>query len=340
MAQYVRCIFQPGRDNNYLIAGNVCNAFALGELGAVDDFFLIGSEPSAESPYPLLTGTVLDSEGNVLFRLVRNVLVINPASCSRIRGDMLGYEIHDGAGQFIFSVRTQFAELEGLPERSWVTTLSGNFYDKNRRLVFAASSGEQGEYLEATAKHAFGFAGDAVSVAIGMDDDEKTFAKAAVASHGVIHQLVRGEITGGPPIDMDGKYFMRARLRKCHLRVARGGFCWIAKPALASALLSSWGLQKVQSTSHGVWQDSALCRRHRRRNPILPAPRRGVNSAGGEGISAAAASRRLPGRPSPKSSCATRSDGRRVRRDEQRAVSAVETARNTSQSGQLAPSLL
>ena len=71
-------IIMPGQINNYLIAGNVCNAFVLGELGSRDDFFLVGAEPSTESNYPLLTGNILNSEGQVLFRLVRNVLTINP----------------------------------------------------------------------------------------------------------------------------------------------------------------------------------------------------------------------------------------------------------------------
>jgi hypothetical protein len=77
----------PGRFNNYLIAGNICNAFALGEIGSKDDFFLLGAEPEDESNYPLLTGNILDSDGNVLFRLVRNVLGINPGHCSKIFGD-------------------------------------------------------------------------------------------------------------------------------------------------------------------------------------------------------------------------------------------------------------
>jgi len=39
----------PRKFNNYLIAGNVCDAFALGELGSQDDFFLVGAEPEEES---------------------------------------------------------------------------------------------------------------------------------------------------------------------------------------------------------------------------------------------------------------------------------------------------
>jgi hypothetical protein len=39
MSILVRNQFMPGMYNNYLIAGNICNAFALGEIGSQDDFF-------------------------------------------------------------------------------------------------------------------------------------------------------------------------------------------------------------------------------------------------------------------------------------------------------------
>jgi hypothetical protein len=100
----------PGAFNNYVLAGNLCNAFALGEIGSRDDFFLIGAEPPDESSYPLLTGNVLDSEGQLLFRLVRNVLTINPGNCSKIIGDQIGYEIHDSAGALIFRVSSKFEQ--------------------------------------------------------------------------------------------------------------------------------------------------------------------------------------------------------------------------------------
>ena len=100
-----RNLLMPGRFNNYLVGGNLCNAFTVGSLGAADDFYLIAAEPSEESSYPLLTGNIIDSEGNLLCRLVRNVLTLNPGDCSKLLGDAIGYEIHDAAGQFVFPVR-------------------------------------------------------------------------------------------------------------------------------------------------------------------------------------------------------------------------------------------
>lgn len=123
--------FQLGKYNNYLIGGNICNAFAIGELGSLDDFFLLGIEPDIESNYPILTGNILDSEGNVLFRLVQNTVVINPGHCSKILGNHVGYEIHDSNGQLTFKVSTMYERLPNSQEEGFVTTISGNFYDKN-----------------------------------------------------------------------------------------------------------------------------------------------------------------------------------------------------------------
>jgi hypothetical protein len=78
MAILVSNLINPGRFNNYLIGGNLTNAFCVGALGSTDDFFMIGAEPADESSYPLLTANVLDSEGQLLFRLVRNVITFQP----------------------------------------------------------------------------------------------------------------------------------------------------------------------------------------------------------------------------------------------------------------------
>jgi len=38
---FVRNVLVQGKYNNYLVGGNICNAFALGDLGSTDDFFLV-----------------------------------------------------------------------------------------------------------------------------------------------------------------------------------------------------------------------------------------------------------------------------------------------------------
>jgi hypothetical protein len=222
MSIFVRNSFQPGKFNNYLIAGNICNAFVIGELGSQDDFFLVGAEPQEESVYPFLTGNVLDSEGNVLFRLIRNVLILNPGNCSKIMGDQLGYEIHDSAGKLIFRVRTAFDCIPGYAEKTFVTTITANCYDKRGNMVFKANSGEADERMEASVKSAFGFSGG-LGLVQGMSKDEMAFACAVLSTRGAVHQLIMGEVVG-QELDLDGKALMNVRLRKCKLHVRKGEF--------------------------------------------------------------------------------------------------------------------
>ncbi len=189
MSIYAKNIMYPGKYNNYLIAGNVCNAFVLGELGSTDDFFLVGAEPEDELTYPLLTGNILDSEKNVLFRLVQNELIINPGNCSKITGDYVGYEIHDSKGVMIFKVKTLFAKLPGSEEEYYVTTLAGNFYNKKGQLVFSANSGEPDEHIETYVKNAFGFTGRGFGIVMGMSEKEMAFAHKVLSSKGAVHEL-------------------------------------------------------------------------------------------------------------------------------------------------------
>jgi len=222
MTILVRNQFMPGEFNNHFIAGNVCNAFALGELGSKDDFFLVGAEPEEESNYPLLTGNILDSEGNVLFRLVRNVLVINPGHCSKILGDHVGYEIHDGDDVMIFRVRTLFEKLQGSEEKMFVTTLAGNFYNKQGDLIFSANSGESDEQIEANVKSVFGFT-RGFGLVQGMSKEELDFARMVLSSRSAIHEPTRGHLDG-KEFTIDGKALIETRITNCKIHVRKGDF--------------------------------------------------------------------------------------------------------------------
>jgi hypothetical protein len=211
-----------GRFNNYLVGGNVCNAFTLGDLGSPEDFFLVGAEPFGESNYPLLTGNILDSEGNVLFRLVRNMLVINPGHCSKILSDHIGYEIHDGNGHLIFKVATQFETLPRSNEECFVTTISANFFNKNGDLVFKAHSGDENERIESSVKSVFGFSGG-FGLVQGLNDDEMNVARAMLSTGGAIHRILSGPISG-QEISLDGAAVMNAQIDKCTVHVSTGEF--------------------------------------------------------------------------------------------------------------------
>lgn len=219
--------FMPGKYNNYVLAGNICNAFALGEIGSQDDFFLLGAEPEDESNYPLLTGNILDSEGNVLFRLVRNVLVINPGHCSRIFSDHVGYEIHDSVGNLIFKVKTMFESLRGIGEKMFVTTIAASFYNKEKQLVFQANSGEPNERIETNVKSAFGFTGG-FGLVQGMASDELELTKIALRTKGNVNQLLTGNIDG-EEVNLDGKLLLNAKLTNCTVHVKTGQFSTVGQ---------------------------------------------------------------------------------------------------------------
>jgi hypothetical protein len=205
-----------------VIAGNVCNAFALGEVGSSDDFFLGGVEPGEESHYPLLTSNILDAEGNLLCCLVRNRVVLNPGHCSRILGNHIGYDIHDTNNNIIFRVRTVFERLPGFEEETFVTTITANVYDREGRLAWHANAGEEDEYIGAHVPCAFGFAG-AVGFAHGMNEQALQILRSVFQSRGVIHQLVTGSLDG-QEIMLDGKALINAHITNCIVHVKTGEF--------------------------------------------------------------------------------------------------------------------
>ena len=214
----VQNVLCKGHINSYFVAGNVCNVFALGELGSSDDFFLIGAEPEGESNYPLLTGNILDSEGNVLFRLVKNMLVINPGHCSKILGDHIGYEIHDRNDQLIFKVQTQLERLPGGTTESFVTTITANLFDKNGNLVLQATSGGDNERIESSVKSSLGFTDEFVLVH-RMSEDELTIARMLLGSGGAIHRVLTGPVSG-KTVSLDGTMILNAQITNCTVQLS------------------------------------------------------------------------------------------------------------------------
>ncbi len=218
----IRNRIMPGRDHNYDVAGNLCNAFVLGAVGSSDDFFLVAAEPPPDSNYPLLTGNFLDAEGRVLFRLVRNMMVVNPGRCGKILSDRIGYEIHDANDKLVLRVSTIFAEEGPGGEASYITTIAGNFYDKAGRLVFRANSGEPDERIELEIKGAFGFKGG-FGMVFGLSTQESQVAAIALGSGGRIHELVTGPVEN-QRVNLDGKILLNAHLRRCVVHVRTGDF--------------------------------------------------------------------------------------------------------------------
>jgi hypothetical protein len=201
--------------SNYHIGGNICNAFAIGEIGAPDDFFLVGAPATQVDDYPVLTGNFLDSEGNPLFRLVRNVLVVNPRNCSKMRGDHIGFEIQDGEGNSVFKVESLYEN------GAYRTIITGTFYGKGGHEVARADKGELS--WNGIQKMVMGFTGSGFGIVVNLDDQEIEVAKWCIASSGEIHQILKGEIVG-QNIDLDGKLLVDVTLRDCHARIISGNF--------------------------------------------------------------------------------------------------------------------
>jgi len=227
---YVGNMATTGQYNNYVIGGNVCNAFIVGELGSQDDFYLVGAEPPQESNYPLLNGNVLDSEGHLLFRLVRNLLVLNPGHCSKIVGDRVGYEIHDSAGVPIFKVRTTFGTLAGVSGETFITTLEGKFYNKHQQLVLTASAGEAGERIEATAKLALGFS-RGFDIVQSMNTQELQYARVLLASRCAVWEPIRGEHIN-EELNLDEKVLIDCHLKSCTIHVHTGEFALLGNSSI------------------------------------------------------------------------------------------------------------
>ena len=236
----VRNTVNRGRINNYLIGGNVCNAFAMGILGSVDDFFLIAAEPLGESNFPMLTGNILDSEGAVLCRIVQNMLVSNPGKCSKILSDRVGYEIHDAGGKLVLRVSTAFLRLAGDSADCFVTTLSGSFYNKSKQLAFEATAGTSDEKIEPSLPHALGFTGR-FGIVQKLSDDMLAVAALMLSSRGAVHQLIVGA-QNGKDLVLDGAALLNVTLTNCKIHVATGEFLPLGPLAMDGCTLHYSGI--------------------------------------------------------------------------------------------------
>jgi hypothetical protein len=210
----------PHPEGNYLLGDTICGSFAVGAIGATDDFFLIGAPPFPDTHYPLITGNVLDSDGSLLFRLVRNQLIINPGNCSKISADLVGYEIYDSAKRLIFRVKTFFDEKKEM----FVTRMEGNFYDKNKNLVFKSTFGQdhpfdEDPYFECKTKALFGLGG----IAQGLSSSEMELARIAIQSNGAIHKIYTGTIQN-EKIGLDGALIRNAVFINCEIIINSAEF--------------------------------------------------------------------------------------------------------------------
>jgi hypothetical protein len=75
----------PAPHHNYAVAGGMYNAFALGPVGAEDDFWLVALEPPQQGPgasRPRLSANILDAFGRRLLTLDEGAATYNPRGCA------------------------------------------------------------------------------------------------------------------------------------------------------------------------------------------------------------------------------------------------------------------
>lgn len=222
-------------DSNYVIGGNVCNAFAVGAIGADDDFFMIAARPRPESNYPLISGNFLDAGGRVLCKLERNVFVTNPGNCTKIFGERIGYEIRDANGSLLLRVSTRAEILPDQLHECWMTTVEGNFYDKDRNLVVESDAAEGG-FVETSIGCLMGFDGEVFGTNEHSTEERKHLAGISLLNYGKLFEPIYGT-RENETIDLDGKALMKgALIQNCEVVVKNGTFALLGGEIVGNRL--------------------------------------------------------------------------------------------------------
>jgi len=126
--------------HSYEVGTNVGPEFAIGHIGAGDDFWLTGSVVPPETAHPLLTGNILGKDGSVLVRLVLGELRFNPAHCRQVfstTADRFRYQVEDKDGNAILLADTHWSEKHG----KHITSVLGTFYGKTGEVVADSTRG-------------------------------------------------------------------------------------------------------------------------------------------------------------------------------------------------------
>ncbi len=171
----------------------------------------------------------------MLFQLRKNIIVNNPRNCYKINGDFIGYEIFDGIGNMILKVETKFHKIPELEEEYFFTTIKANFYNKSKKLVFTANSGEPNENILGTTKMMFGLG----EICIGYSDEESQFIS-FILTNGNVYEPVRGTIENTDFV-LDGKCLMNAKIDKCTVVISTGDFTTIGGYSITDCTLNLEG---------------------------------------------------------------------------------------------------
>lgn len=195
----------PNAFSNYSIGGVLTNAFAIGQIGASDRFYSIGSPPEAGAQQAVISGVLCDASGGMLCRLERNAIVANPGGCEIVRTNQLGFEVRDANGKVVLHVQTRRRDVPRVGDM-FVSTISGPSVIVDR------------EYA------AFGFIDAGLTRHAGLDDLQQIIAIATMAAVGKFFEPLHGRMES-QTIYLDGKVITDGtEITGCRLVIETGDF--------------------------------------------------------------------------------------------------------------------
>lgn len=184
----------PAAHHNYSLGGEMVNAFALGPIGAEDDFWLVAAEPPVEgegAAAALLSGSLLDAFGRRLCVLERNALAWAGPGVELGRTEQ-GLEVRS-SGQLILMAETRFARAPGCA----VTYIHGLLRDRRGAVRLESRGGPDSPSLVVHGRFAYGLRpDDTFGQNLGLDDAQ--LARAAALMRAMALPRPAGAPAGAP----------------------------------------------------------------------------------------------------------------------------------------------
>ena len=160
----------PAEHHNYVLGGQLVNAFAAGRIGTEDDFWLLGAEPAAEGEgagRAVITGNILDAFGRRLVALDRGRITF-AARPSEVVAAEDGWRLVCG-GREVLRCETR----PGRPGGCAMTYLHGLCKDKRGSVRLETRGAADSPSLLLRGPHAYGLRpDDTFAMNEGLSEEE------------------------------------------------------------------------------------------------------------------------------------------------------------------------
>ena len=160
----------PADHHNYVLEGQMVNAFAAGRIGAEDDFWLAGAEPAIQGEHagrPRITGNILDAFGRRLVTLEGNRITFAARPSEIVRTDD-GWRLVCG-GREVLRLETRPARAGG----SALTYLHGMCKDRRGAVRLETRGAADNPSLLLRGPHAYGLRpDDTFAMNEGLSEEE------------------------------------------------------------------------------------------------------------------------------------------------------------------------